>query len=355
MKLAAESMLYGRLRWGLCVALVVVAAIPATMHLIDRAEATARPGERGGRPIESRSITAPGRIHPRDGIVTIAAPAAASGAAIVGELQVREGDWVERDQVLAVLKGRDELAAEVAASERLIDVAQAKLAALQSAGKREDIRALQAELHADEANVAQIAADTRRIRQLHTEHVVSAAALEAQQARWSIAARTLEAKRARLESLSSARPADIAVAAAELSAAEADAEAARAKLAIQYVRAPSSGRVLRIYAYPGQAVGAEGVLAFAQTEEMFVDAEVMEYDIARAQIGQTVRITGDSLATPLQGTVERIGFLVGAREVFAIDPTAFSDSRIVHVLIRMSEPTAAERFINARVTVEIES
>jgi HlyD family secretion protein len=354
MKLAADSALYRRVCVGLCVVLVLVAMVPAAMRLIGRAEATAKAGFDRTRPARSRSITAPGRIQPRDGIVTIAAPADTFGAAIVGELHVSEGEWVERDQVLAVLKARDEFEADVAAGERRIDVAQAKLVALQSGGKRDDIRALQAELQSEEASLAQIAADTRRASQLHAEHVLSAAALESQQARWSVAARALEAKRARLQGLSSVRPADVAVAEAELSAAKADVDAVRAKLANQYVRAPSAGRVLRIHAYPGQAIGAEGLLSFGQTHEMFVDAEVMEHDIARARVGQTARVTGDSLARPFTGTVERIGFLVGAREVFEIDPTAFADSRIVHVLIRVQDPAAVERFINARVTVEIE-
>jgi HlyD family secretion protein len=347
--------MYRRVRWGLCVLLVLVASIPVVARVIGRAEATAKIQVDPTRSTQRRPITAPGRIQPRDGIATIAAPAAAFGAAIVGELQVSEGDRVERDQVLAVLKGRDELEAEVAASERRIDVAQAKLIALQSAGKREDIDASRAELRSEEANVAQVAADTRRATQLHAEHALSAAALEAQQARLAVATRALEAKRARLQGLSSVRPVDVAVAVAELSAAKADVVAARAKLANQYVRAPSDGRVLRIDAYPGQAIGPQGLLSFAQTDAMFVDAEVVEHDIARARIGQGVRVTGDAFAKPLEGTVERIGSLVGAREVFDIDPTAFADSRVVHVLVRVKDPAAAERFINARVTVEIET
>jgi len=354
MRLAADSALYHRVRVGLCIMLALVVLVPAVLRSIDRAEATARVGVDPGRLTHSRSIAAPGRIQPRDGIVTIAAPAAAFGVAIVGELRVREGERVERDQVLAVLQGRDELEADVTASERRVDVAHAKLIALLSGGKREDIQALQAELQSEEASLAQLATDTRRASQLHSEHVLATAALEAQQARWSVAARALEAKRARLRGLSSVRPADVAVAEAEWSAAKADVEVARAKLANQYVRAPSAGRVLRIHAYPGQAIGAQGLLSFGQTDEMFVDAEVMEQDIARARIGQTARVTGDSLASPVTGTVERIGFLVGAREVFEIDPTAFADSRIVHVLIRVNGPAAIERFINARVTVEIE-
>ncbi|HEY5756672.1 MAG TPA: HlyD family efflux transporter periplasmic adaptor subunit [Steroidobacter sp.] len=355
MKLASDSRLYRRVRVALGVGLALVATIPLSTRLVGTSEATAKVASDPASSLQRRAVTAPGRIRPRDGIVTIAAPATAVGGAIVGELHVSEGDWVERDQVLAVSKGRDELEADFAATERRIEVAQAKLIALKSGGKREDIQALQAELHSEEASLAQIESDTRRAAQLSEERVLSAAALEAQRARLSVATRVLDAKRARLQGLSSVRPADVAVAAAELAAAKADAEAARAKLANQYVRAPSAGRVLRIHAYPGQAMGAEGLLAFAQTDEMFVDAEVVEHDIARIRTGQRARVTGDSLATSLEGTVERIGFLVGAREVFEIDPSAFADSRIVHVLIRMKDPAAVERLINARVTVEIES
>lgn len=355
MRLTLDSVLYRRVCFGLCLALATVAIIPAVARFVGKAEATARTQVDPERSMQRLAIAAPGRIRPRNGIVTIAAPAAAFGPAIVAELQVGEGDRVERDQLLAVLRGRDELEAELATYERRVDVAQARLNALQAGGKREDIAALRAELQSEEANAAQIAADTRRADQLRAEHALSAAALEAQQARSAVATRVVEAKRARLAAASSVRPVDVAVAAAELAAAQADIETTRARLANQYIRAPSAGRVLRIDAYPGQAVGPAGLLAFAETNEMFVDAEVVEQDITRVLIGQAVRVTGESLGMPLEGTVERIGSLVGAREVFAIDPTAFSDSRIVHVLVRLKDATAAERFINARVTVEIES
>lgn len=354
MRLAADSALYSRVRLGLCVVLALVAAIPLALRFVDRAEATAK-GERSReRFAQKLSIAAPGRIQPRDGIVTIAAPSVAFGIPIVGELHVREGDRVERDQVLAVLQGRNEIAAEVAASERRVDVARARLIALQSGGKREDIQALQAELQSEEASLAQLAADTRRATQLHAEQMLSAAALEAQQARWAAAARAVDAKRARLKSLSSVRPADIVVAEAELAAAQAEVEAAQTRLANQYVRAPAAGRVLRIHAYPGQAIGAAGLLSFGQTDEMFVDAEVMEQDVARVRLGQSARITGDALGQAISGSVERIGLLVGTREVFEIDPTAFADSRIVHVLIRVNDPAIVDGLINARVTVKIE-
>jgi HlyD family secretion protein len=87
---------------------------------------------------------------------------------------------------------------------------------------------------------------------------------------------------------------------------------------------------------------------------MFVDAEVLEEDLPRARAGQKARITGDVLPFAIEGTVEEIGVLVGSRETFRTDPTAFADSRVVHVKIRAQQPEILARFINARVTAVIQ-
>jgi HlyD family secretion protein len=64
---------------------------------------------------------------------------------------------------------------------------------------------------------------------------------------------------------------------------------------------------------------------------MFVDAEVMEEDLGRIRAGQKARISSAVLAGVAEGKVEEIGYLVGSREVFETDPTAFADSRVAHV------------------------
>ena len=47
------------------------------------------------------TVTALGRLEPRDGVIHVSAPSGRS--AVVRELLVREGDWVEQGQTLAVL------------------------------------------------------------------------------------------------------------------------------------------------------------------------------------------------------------------------------------------------------------
>jgi HlyD family secretion protein len=356
MRLAVDSQVNRRLRWVLGATLLVVAAIPLLDRLISSPEA-AIDNRMSGTANAARGlpITAVGRVQPQDGVITLAAPASAeTGPAIVIQLHVKQGDWVKQGQVLATLRGRDELQAAMMGSERKVALAHAKLTALKSGGKADDLRALESEVQIEEATLAQTQADTRRSKQLRESGLLSAAAVETQESRLAIATRSLEAKRSQLNSLSSVRPADIAVAEAELRTAEADVEQVRAKLESTVVRAPADGRILAVHAQPGQTVGLDGLLSFGKTLAMFVDAEVMEEDLGRAKLGQKARITGDALPGMVEGTVEEIGYLVGAREVFRTDPTAFTDARVVHVKIRADRPEQLERFINARVTAVIQ-
>jgi HlyD family secretion protein len=343
-----------RLRSGLLAALVAIAATPVAGRFVFGNAAPEAPPATEARPMGALPITAPGRIEPRDGVIAIAAPASLAGPAIVAGLMAYQGDWVRGGQVLATLRGREEMAALLIGRERRRAVARARLAALTSDGKDDDRLALQADADRDAAALAHVEADTSRSRELHAQGLLDTASWQAQEARLAIAARALEASRARWRSLSSVRPADVAVAAAELRAADAEVEEARAVLEATTVRAPADGRVLAVYAQPGQAVGVDGVLALGKTTWMYVDAEVLEEDIGRTRVGQPARITGAVLPTVIDGTVEEIGGLVGTREVFTTDPAAFADSRVVHVKIRISEPARLERFIHARVTAVIQ-
>jgi HlyD family secretion protein len=354
MELAIHRRNHRQLRWGLAIVLLAIAGAPVAGRFVFRnsaAGAVATPAT----PVAARlPITAPGRIEPKDGVLTIAAPASLTGPAIVTRLHVRQGDWVRQGQLLATLRGRDDVQALLIGRDRKRAVAQARLQALQAGGKADDLQASRAEVQRDEATLVQVEIDARRAKQLHEYGLLDTASLQTQESRLAIAVRTLEASRARAKSLSSVRPADVAVAEAELRAADAEVEEARTALDGTLVRAPCDGRVLAVYAQPGQGVGADGVLALGQTAEMFVDAEVMEEDLARASVGQKARITGDVLSGVVEGTVEEIGALVGSRAVFTTDPAAFADSRVVHVKIRAADPARLARFIHARVTAVIQ-
>ncbi len=79
-----------------------------------------QPGHSRPQPIVSTpfsgGVTAQGRIAPLGGVVRVAAPAGTSGQAMVDQLLVKQGDAVESGQLLAILRGRGLLDAQVNAA-----------------------------------------------------------------------------------------------------------------------------------------------------------------------------------------------------------------------------------------------
>lgn len=79
------------------------------------------------------SITCLGRVEPLDGVRVLAGPSGSSGAgAVIAELRVKEGDWVEKGQVLAVLDDQLLHQAQVNKQEELLKEAKLNLARLEN-------------------------------------------------------------------------------------------------------------------------------------------------------------------------------------------------------------------------------
>lgn len=168
-------------------------------------------------------------------------------------------------------------------------------------------------------------------------------------------AQIIEAE-ANLDRISEIRPTDIQTAEAEVSAAIATAKQAQANLDLAYIRAPKDAQVLKIYTYPGEKVGNDGIVQLGQTHNMYAVAEVYESDIEGVKIGQKAKITSTSLSGELQGTVEQIGLQVLKQNVINADPSANIDGRIIEVKIRLNETSSPKvaGLTNLQVKVVIE-
>ena len=141
--------------------------------------------------------------------------------------------------------------------------------------------------------------------------------------------------RATLDKITEVRPVDVRAAQAEVEEAKAAAKTAEADLAEAYIRAPMAGRILDIYAKPGEVVDSEGIAELGQTSQMQVVAEVYQTDIGKVSQGQQAIITSASFPEQLRGTVHLIGLQVIQQEVTISEPGENLDRKVIEVRIRL--------------------
>ena len=129
---------------------------------------------------------------------------------------------------------------------------------------------------------------------------------------------------------------------------------AEAEADLLYVRAPIAGVVLDITTQPGEAVTDRGVLLLADTARLMVDAEVYVSDVDRVRVGDRASVTGDGLASPLNGTVTEIVRRMNPNTLHATDPFTYSDLRTVKVRILVAAGQTVSAIFDAQVNVAIQ-
>jgi HlyD family secretion protein len=299
-------------------------------------------------------VAALGRIQPEDGTtIRIGARSLSGQPSLVAELRVREGDNVAAGDIIAILNSRPQLEGAWRQSEARVKVAETRQSQVKAGAKSADIAAQEGEVARLEFQLATARAEHGRMESLHHEGLVTESAWEQSRLTVDTTAQMLAAAKARLRSLSEVRQIDVDVAEAERQAAMADAQRARAEAEAATIRAPYNGRVVKIHAWQGEEVRDKGILELAKVDRMYVIAEVAESDIQRVKVGQRARITGESLAGPLLGTVEQLGLKVSRNSLTLKDPVNLTDARIVEVKIRLDDGHRVTSLIDAQVDVLI--
>lgn len=343
--------------WFTLVVLAVVAGAGAFLYLrangglIGRSEAAAtQPAAKQ----EPSRISCLGRIEPKDGVVSISVRSLSGQPSIMGELKVHEGDWVKAGQVVAVLDSHRQLEEGVRNLSAQVAVARSRLAIARTGARKGDLAAQQAEIARLEAALAGARINADRHEALYQKQAATVTDRDQSRLQVETTTQMLNAARSRLLSLEEVRDVDVKLAEAEVQAAMANVAKAEVDLEPSIVRAPFSGRVLRIHAYPGEEVGPKGVLELGRTDQMYVIGEVIESDVHRVRTGQKATITSEAFAQPLHGEVDSIGTQVIKEDLSPTDPSSFSDARVVEVKIRLDDSSAASRLIHGKVTAVIE-
>ncbi len=276
------------------------------------------------------------------------------------ELAAREGQHVERGQLLARLDA-EELAAEVRRTEAAVRAAEAELANLVAGARREEIREAEARAAQARARLDDLLAgpraqeieqaraalrnaeatrewterDFRRARELYARELIAAQEVDRARQAFQVAAANETAARERLALVEAgARQHEIEAARAELRAARErvellragarpqEVEAARARLAearaahalararhdqVRLV-SPIDGIVLSKNAEVGETVNpGASVLTLVDPHDLWLRAYVPEPDIGRLRIGQPAAVTVDAYPDrTFPGTVTEI-------------------------------------------------
>jgi HlyD family secretion protein len=299
-----------------------------------------------------QAITGLGRLEPEGGLTRVAAPSS-MGTVRVNKLLVQEGSVVRSGQPLAVMDTSDRLLAATIQAEAEVREAQSRLAQVQAGAKTGDIAAAEADVARVGAQLKNAQRDYERYRVLYQNGAISAADLDARRLTLEVASKELEQSNQVLRSVAEVRPTDIRQAEAQVTVAMANLQRAKSELETAVIRSPMSGRVIEIYADPGEKVGEDGILELGNTSQMYAVAEIYETDIAKVRVGQTATITSNAFPGKVAGTVDHIGLQIRKNDVLNTDPAADTDARVIEVKIKLADSPKVAGFTNLQVNVAI--
>lgn len=345
---------------------------------------------------QPKQVVALGKLIPKGEVIKLSVANAEDSR--VNQILVEEGDFVEKDRVIAILQGFENRERDLEEAEKEVELARARLEQVRAGDTK------QAELAAQEANISRLESQLRNEKVEKTAAIASAkaqlrqaqlnydrnqslqqqgavtrqafdeakealdmarAALNERQAQLQNTNQTLQQEitqeRENLAQLQEIRPVDVKVAEVELEKAIIAVEQVKADLEDTKVKVPVGGQILRINTRVGEQVNTQqGIVELGRTDEMYAIAEVYETDIGKVKIGQPATISSEygGFEGKLTGTVEHLGLQVGAKQLSEAseDPTQDENSRIVEVKIRINPEDSKKvaGLTNMKVRVEID-
>ena len=222
------------------------------------------------------------------------------------------------------------------------------------------------ELAVARANFREKQLDTRsQLGKVKTELLTIRETVKERQAELEQTIQTLNAQisqeRAKLSELREVRPTDVRIAQAQLEKAKIAVEQKQAALKDSEVRVPVAGQILKINTRIGEQVNiSQGIVELAQTDKMYVMAEIAEIDVNKIQQGQTALITSEynSFAGELRGVVSQVGLQVGRKqtqEAGGGNPSTDKESSVVAIKIEIAPTDSPKvaKLTNLQVRVRL--
>ena len=343
------------------------------------------------------NVVAFGRLLPKGEVISLSVANAEDSR--VNKILVKEGDWVEEGQIVAVLQGIERKQGDLAEAKQNVVLQTAKLKKIKSGDAKESeiaaqqavIDGLQAQLQyetkAKEAAFNSVRAELEQTKlsferkdSLQRQGAISQEESDQAREKFKVATAILNQRKAELNNtigtlekqiiqekknlakLKEVRPVDIEIAEAELAMAQVAVRQRQADLEDTQVRVPVAGRILRINTRVGERVDTEeGIIELGQTKEMYALAEIYETEITKINLGQKATIESEygGFEGTITGEVTHIGLQVGNKTLAgnSADPNNDENARVVEVKIRINDDDSQKvaNLTNMQVQVAIDT
>jgi HlyD family secretion protein len=217
------------------------------------------------------------------------------------------GAPVDPSEVLATL---DDAQAQTAVSVREYEAkaAEERAKLVAAGGRREDIRAVEANVRAAKSSEAYAQKRLADDRALVAKNAIASSVLDEDQTRLETATAQRQALEQQLRELKAGgRNEEVAGAEASASAAAGSVALERDRMQRYQLHAIQPGEVLDVHVDPGEVVAAgTPVVTVGDTSHPYVDIFVPQQDIAGVRVGAAATIRVDSISQTLPGAVESV-------------------------------------------------
>ncbi|MBI5409525.1 MAG: HlyD family secretion protein [Nitrospirae bacterium] len=261
----------------------------------------------------------------------------------IAEFSVDEGDVVTKGQLIATLENRD-LEAKLKEAEAELNVAKARLKEVASGAREEEIKQASAALAAAIADMEYAKASLRRCGELFNEGLISKDVYDEKEMAFKVAeARVKEAEEGERLLKKGPRQETLKLHEDAVISAEANVEYFKRLLEKTMITSPISGKVIRKYLQKGEMISKEMVtslVAIADLEKVWINAEADETDIGRIKPGYPVEVRSDAYPGKVfKGEVAEISEYAGIRKVTPNDPAKNVDMKVIQVKTALKEKT----------------
>ena len=236
-----------------------------------------------------KGVAALGQLSPAGEVRKLASPVSQFGTfPRVIELFVNEGDYVEKNTVLATFENREKLKSDLEKKEYLLETNDLEISL-----KEDQLKRFKLAIDKNAYSEIQFSQRKDELLKLKKQKIINLA----------------------------------------------DRKAILIDLSNSQLRSPINGYILSINTRVGERSNSEGVLDIGASQNMEATIEVYESDIDRVFLNQSVELTSENggFEDKLFGFVVRINPRVKQRKVLSTDPTGDADARVIEVLVKLNQ------------------